>query len=90
MRKCGGMDRVDGTRLAEWSPSREGLGTLRGFPSRKPLDGTRVGCATGPVSAPELTLGKRIIEIDLLVNEQRVRFNEAIRAITLREPLAVD
>ena len=35
-------------------------------------------------------IGKRIIEIDLLVNEQRVRFNEAIRAITLREPLAVD
>ena len=34
-------------------------------------------------------LGKRIIEIDLLVNEQRVRFTEAIRAITLREPLAV-
>jgi hypothetical protein len=36
------------------------------------------------------TIGKRIIEIDLLVNEQRVRFNEAIRAIKLREPLAVD
>jgi hypothetical protein len=35
-------------------------------------------------------IGKRIIEIDLLVNEQRVRFTEAIRAITLREPLAVD
>jgi len=35
-------------------------------------------------------IGKRIIEIDLLVNEQRVRFNEAIRAITLREPLAVE
>jgi hypothetical protein len=35
-------------------------------------------------------IGKRIIEIDLLVNEQRVRFAEAIRAITLREPLAVD
>jgi hypothetical protein len=35
-------------------------------------------------------IGKRVIEIDLLVNEQRVRFNEAIRAITLREPLAVD
>jgi hypothetical protein len=35
-------------------------------------------------------IGKRIIEIDLLVNEQRVRFTEAIRAITLREPLAAD
>ena len=35
-------------------------------------------------------IGRRIIEIDLLVNEQRVRFNEAIRAITLREPLAVE
>ena len=35
------------------------------------------------------TIGKRTIEIDLLLGEQRVRFNEAIRAILLREPLPV-
>jgi hypothetical protein len=35
-------------------------------------------------------IGKRMIEIDLTINEQRVRFNEAIRAITLRQPLAID
>ena len=34
------------------------------------------------------TLGKRLIEIDLSSNEQRVRFTEAIRAIVVREPLA--
>jgi hypothetical protein len=32
-------------------------------------------------------IGRRVIELDLTINEQRVRFNEAIRAITLREPL---
>jgi hypothetical protein len=35
-------------------------------------------------------IGKRIIEVDLVMNEQRVRFNEAIRAVVLREPLSVD
>jgi hypothetical protein len=35
-------------------------------------------------------IDKRIIEIDLLVNEQRARFNETIRANTLREAVAVD
>jgi hypothetical protein len=34
-------------------------------------------------------IGKHTIEIDLLLGEQRVRFNEAIRAILLREPLPV-
>jgi hypothetical protein len=35
-------------------------------------------------------ISKRIIEIDLSANEQRVRFNEAIRAVVLREPLPVE
>lgn len=35
-------------------------------------------------------IGKRIIEIDLTANEQRVRFTEVIRAILVREPLAQD
>jgi hypothetical protein len=35
-------------------------------------------------------IGKRIIEVDLVMNEQRVRFTEAIRAVVLREPLSVD
>jgi hypothetical protein len=36
------------------------------------------------------TISKRLIEINLVVAEQRVRFNEVIRTITLREPLSID
>jgi hypothetical protein len=35
-------------------------------------------------------IAKRLIEIDLVINEQRVRFNDAIRAITLLQPLAME
>ena len=90
MRKCGGMKNV--------------LGQDADLLVAVLLAPLAVGCATAPVRAPGLPLkkrltgsaarlgaiGKRIIEIGLLVNEQRVRSTEAIRAITLREPLAMN
>ena len=35
-------------------------------------------------------LGKRIIEVDLKINESQVGFNDAIRAIKLLQPLATE
>jgi hypothetical protein len=35
-------------------------------------------------------VGKQIIEVDLKINESQVRFNDAIRAIKLLQPLATD
>ena len=35
-------------------------------------------------------LGKKLIEVNLKINENQVRFGEAIRALKLRQPLAVE
>jgi acetate kinase len=35
-------------------------------------------------------VGKRIIEVDLKINESQVAFNDAIRAIKLLQPLSLD
>jgi hypothetical protein len=35
-------------------------------------------------------LGKRLIEVNLAINEQQVRLTEAIRAIKLSQPLAAE
>ena len=35
-------------------------------------------------------LGKKLIEVNLTINENQVRFSDAIRAIKLQQPLAAE
>ncbi|HET6283736.1 MAG TPA: hypothetical protein VFH73_22475 [Polyangia bacterium] len=50
---------------------------------------TKLTARLGTDSARLDELLKRLVEVDLTINEQRVRFQDAIRAIKLVSPLPV-